>query len=268
MWFRTPNVAEMIEKRDVAGLVKALRHKDLAIREAAVEALGQLGDTQAVQPLCSILKEIMTKRDPKDWAANLDTFFQEHFDGTSDQLGRIRVKAAATLAALGDPRAVDPLCDALNDLNPRVGCAAASALAVLGDRRAFEPLSRALRSLAGAHDMSGGVGERIEAFASALGELAGADDVVLLTDICRSMPSTRWTLARAFAKIGGPAVIEPLCEMLNGDLPIRARAACILGELGDPRAIEPLRAALGRCTVGDVSRADVEKALNKLGAST
>ncbi len=54
----------------------------------------------------------------------------------------------------------------------------------------------------------------------------------------------RKAAADALRTIGAPAV-EPLCEMLKHRDPIvRARAASVLGEIGDSRAVQPLIEAL------------------------
>ena len=62
----------------------------------------------------------------------------------SDNVGW-RWKAAESLARLGDPRAVDPLIDALYDEDWRVRQKAAWALGYLGDPRAIIPLRRLYR---------------------------------------------------------------------------------------------------------------------------
>ena len=53
-----PNVPRMLSKGDVKGLSRALsyRHDD-HIRRAAAEALGQIGDARAVQPLLAALRD-------------------------------------------------------------------------------------------------------------------------------------------------------------------------------------------------------------------
>ncbi|MFZ3058114.1 MAG: HEAT repeat domain-containing protein [Candidatus Methanoperedens sp.] len=51
-----PNVVKMINKRDVDGLIKALRYKkDSDVRMEAAEALGKIGDKRAVKPLIQAL---------------------------------------------------------------------------------------------------------------------------------------------------------------------------------------------------------------------
>jgi len=55
MKFLGPNVDKMLKSRDVAGLVKALEHKDSNVVEAAVEALGQLRDPRALDAIVARL---------------------------------------------------------------------------------------------------------------------------------------------------------------------------------------------------------------------
>src|SRR5664280_1497750 len=56
--FGPPNVEKMKAKRDVKGLIKALGYqKNSCVRKSAVDALGQIGDARAVEPLSAALKD-------------------------------------------------------------------------------------------------------------------------------------------------------------------------------------------------------------------
>jgi HEAT repeat protein len=56
--FGPPNVEKLKAKRDAPGLIKALGYqKDGHVREAAAEALGQIRDARAVEPLIAALKD-------------------------------------------------------------------------------------------------------------------------------------------------------------------------------------------------------------------
>ena len=56
--FGPPNVKKLIAKGNVKGLIKALGYdKDRIVRVNAVEALGKIGDTRAVEPLIAALKD-------------------------------------------------------------------------------------------------------------------------------------------------------------------------------------------------------------------
>ncbi len=137
----TKEKIEQWEKgKKVYNLIKTLKHKDYTLRMAAASALGNLGDTRAVQPLIEALED-------KYW--------------------NVKASAASALGNLGDIRAVRPLIKALGeDEYAFARLAAASALSKLGekkwlnivkgenedyqrlgnsgDKRAVEPLTRAL----------------------------------------------------------------------------------------------------------------------------
>lgn len=52
------DVARLKEKRDIKGLIKALKYrKNWLVRSRAAKALGEIGDTRAVEPLCVALKD-------------------------------------------------------------------------------------------------------------------------------------------------------------------------------------------------------------------
>jgi len=52
-----PNIEKMKAKRDVKGLIKALRNKKADIRSKAAQALGEIGDARAMEPLLSSLRD-------------------------------------------------------------------------------------------------------------------------------------------------------------------------------------------------------------------
>ena len=80
------DVEKMKSKRDVEGLIKALKSKNLNVREKAAEALGMIKDARAVIPL---------------------------IDALNDE--SVRGSAAYALGKIGDSRAVAPLIQALKE---------------------------------------------------------------------------------------------------------------------------------------------------------
>lgn len=55
--FLKPNVEKMEKKRDVEGLIRALKYKDVCVRLGVAAALARIGDARAVGPLTQALKD-------------------------------------------------------------------------------------------------------------------------------------------------------------------------------------------------------------------
>jgi len=53
-----PNIVKMEKRKDVSGLIRALKNKDSYVRMRAVIALGKIGDKRAVEPLTQALNDI------------------------------------------------------------------------------------------------------------------------------------------------------------------------------------------------------------------
>ena len=155
-------------------LVRALGDRKDSVRRAAAEALGKLAHPDAVEPLVALLSD-----------------------------GRVGSCAAAALAAIGDARAVEPLCHALTAGVNDVPKSAAEALARFRDPRAVEPLLRALDDGTG---------------------------------------SVRRTALDALASLGDPRAIEPLIGRLtHPDPELRKALAAALGACGEPTWAELVR---------------------------
>lgn len=138
-----------------------------------------------------------------------------------------RLKAVMALARIGDPTAVEPLIEVLDDDNVNVCWNAPYALGKIGDHRAVEPLITALK---------------------------------------RNDEHVRWSAAYALGDIGDDRAIEPLIYALNDNDPnVRWNVAHALGNIGDDRAIEPLEKVLVRDDDIDVHEG-AKKALNKIKA--
>lgn len=113
--FGPPNVERLKAKGDIKGLIKALGYeKDSEVRKAAAQALGEIGDTRAVEPLIEALNK--------------------------DNWGNLVIDAAKALGELGDTRAVEPLIAILKKGSQYERIAAAEALSKIGDARGDESL--------------------------------------------------------------------------------------------------------------------------------
>lgn len=253
--FGPPNVEELQSKGNISGLTKALDYKrDLFVRSDAARALGQIGDSRAVEPLVAVLKD-------------------------KDEYSSLRLDAARALGQIGDTRAVEPLIVALKDqeLGKRRSLVA-RALGQIGDTRAVEPLIAVLEEDHGG-SYSGGDGTLLGEGAIALARIGDPRAVEPLITFLKDHNTSayrRGVVARALGKFGDPCTVEPLIAALREDdekLGIGASDALVqigtpavelltdvlkdkdaifvqefairaLGRIGDARAVEPLIAVL------------------------
>ncbi len=227
--FGPSDVEKLKAKRDVPGLIKALKYqKDLRFRPAAAGALGQIGDARAVKPLIAALKDRdMNVR--RAAAGALGEIGAPAIGPLVAALGdRDGEAAAGALGEIGAP-AVKPLIAALGspDLSIGVRKTVAGALGQIGDARAVKPLIAALK-------------DRDEDVRRAA---AGALDRLAWSPDSTEAGAAYWAIRGEWGKcvqIGAPA-IGPLIAAL-GD-PDGEAAAGALGEIGAP-AVKPLIAAL------------------------
>ena len=112
-----PDVLALKSKGDVDGLIKALNYeKDHNLRISAAWALGELGDSSAIEPLINAL----------------------------DDRKRVKDVVAKALGEIGKPQAIDSLLELLEDDNWEVRGTAAKSLGKIGDPQAIEPLIETL----------------------------------------------------------------------------------------------------------------------------
>ncbi len=119
LFFFKPDVKKLKALGNIKRLIKELKNKDVSIRESVVEALWQLKDPRAVDPLIALLK---------------------------DNDVNVRYSAARLLGYIGDSRATEPLIAALKDDNSDVRRVAADFLGKIKDSRSIESLWATLRN--------------------------------------------------------------------------------------------------------------------------
>jgi HEAT repeat protein len=278
-----PNVEKMKAKKDVKGLIKALKYKrDQDVRRYAALTLGEIGDARAVEPLIQALKEenkgirwnAVGALDKLGWKPEDDIekalylIAKEEWDklvklgepavepliqALKDKDINVRRGAAETLGKTGDARAVEPLIQALKEENEDIRRNAALALGEIGNAKAVEPLIQALK------DEDRYV-RRYTAWAlGGIGEPAVESLILILKDKDNYFRSRA---AETLGGIGEPAV-EPLIQALKDkDVDVRKIAAETLGEIGDARVVGPLIQSL-KDEDGDVRR-NAEVALGKI----
>jgi HEAT repeat protein len=236
--------------------IRRLGSRSYKARSRAVEALANLNDPRAAEPLRRLLREerIVNIQDGII-AALVRLGDVESLIGVIEETACGRKEIAEALGKLGDRRAVEPLIRLLAS-SQYARLEIAGALGQLGDRRAVEPLVRAL----GDSDF-----EVRSGVARALVRLGDPRAVEPLIQALGSVDwSARSLVAESLPKLGGTSALAPLVEALghkSGD--VRASVARALGELGDPRAVDPLIQVLGDGS-GEV-RMYAAFALSKLG---
>lgn len=256
--FGPPDVKDLVAKRNIQGLIQALKYKgENRVREKAASALGQIGDVRAIEPLITALND-------GEWYVR---------GAAAEALGRIR-----------DTRAVEPLIAALKDKEIRM--AATDALGRIGDARAVEPLIAVLKdpsnpNYARVHVLAalGAVAEprAVEAMVAALNDNA----IDVRKAAADALEKSKWQpssdLERAYFLVAqqkwdellilGKTAVEPLRLVIEAQGPgmdaVRIRALSVLGKLGDPHAIEPLQTALNDTNPG--ARSVAAETLGKVG---
>jgi HEAT repeat protein len=278
-WF-DPDVEELKSRRDVKGLLKALRRPKIAAK--AAEALGELRERSAVGPLLDLLR-----------------------DAPSDAWIR-------ALGDIGDPAAAGAIRPHLLNRMPWVRWAARGALAQLGEKQWRELAAKDgtrdsvarfdedLRALIGCHDplLLDAAMAAMQLPDSATDHfaalLAPFDDPRAIAYVIQSMkprPSVppvlcrhhgaaavdrllaymaeglgnlEW-IAQSLGTLGDPRAVTTLIAVFGQPEAPKAHIARALGALGDVRAVEPLIAALNTPGALPWFADDVAEALGKLG---
>ncbi len=178
-----PNVDDLKDNADIEGLIEALRFEDsyFKTRYAVINALVELGDLRAVEPLIELVER-------KEKMAN---------------------RACIALGILGDARAIKPLIAAVKDTNNAVcRSEAANALGQLGDPSAMQPLLSALR------DSDRHLRDAATMALGWMGASAVEPLISLLEDKDTEM---RDRAADALSSIGDARAVEPVIAALGGE---------------------------------------------------
>jgi len=243
-------------------LIEALAKQKGSARQAAVLALGELGDRCAVPYLLELLKSDRLPEVGGQAALALGSIGDRSVARTLekhlvDPEPTVRWASAFALGQLSDSRSAVPLMHTLRDVEPRVAQAAAEALQKLG-RTAVRQLVK---------ELSSGKVETREVAAIALGHTKTQQAIpglkVALSD---SHPCVRTAAAIALGQMGD-AIVSDLEEMLqHPKAQVRAAAAIALGYAGASQALPSLRQRLA--DEDPVARAGAMVALARFGEAT
>lgn len=183
----------------VGKYIEDLKDENRTIREAAVKALGELGDARAVDPLIEVLK------------------------GDSDS--GIRESAAISLGMIKDERALVPLLEALQGEDEHARSGAANGLGWLGDPRSVDALNQALQDEF--YEVRG-------LAAMSLGFIKDPSSVDPLIDALKDDRfEVRINAVVALGEIGDKKAIDPLVSALQDENEaVRAAAKGALQNLG------------------------------------
>lgn len=198
-------------EESIAGLVIALEDQDGGVRELAADALSQMHGELTGALLSEFLgvENITTRNLAAEILIKIGGDAVEglivHIESPDHDVRKFVVDV---LGLIGDERAVEPICSALWDENSNVCCSAAEALGLIGDPSATEPLIAAAEKIA---DLRPQVAE-------ALGCLRDTRAVEYLISLLSSDdPLLMYTATEALGKIGSPAALKSLSEIINSD---------------------------------------------------
>lgn len=225
-------VVQLGNNKDVEGLIQVLRCSENKNRiKQAIFALGEIKDNKAVEPL-------IDKATKGDYGS------------------AVRAAAIRVLGDIGGDKAVEPLIFLMLK-SQHLRAEAAKALGRIRDGRAVKPLNFVLED----ENEDQNVREEI---VEALGEIATEEAIMSLIAVLNTDLDEK--ASRVLKEVGKPAVM-PLITALNSDNEtIIWKAATILGEIGDKRAVEPLIALLLDESKDEYDRGDyVATALGKIG---
>lgn len=258
-------------------LLEALHDQDAHVRAGVAEALGKIGDSQAIMPLVEALA---------------DTRLASSNDEGDET--KARIHAALALGTIGDPKAFDALAQTLADAlisNWTLSWYVIDALSMLGDTRAVPLLIQCLEEPPDTDVMKSAryglvrfgrsaVPQLIDVLvnkdskgrafaAAALGQIGDLRSQGALADILKDdneHPYLRDEAAIAVGQIGSDEAYDLLYSVFSSpaeDDRLRGSAAIGLGLLGDRRAVQQLFAALNDAAWQ--MKCDLARALGFLG---
>ena len=230
--------SRLIGEPAVTPLIQSLKHNHPFIRRGAVQALGVMGESRAVDKLVEALKDadpwvrheaaVALGRigDPRAVSALIESL--------NDPLEHVRMSAMATLCSLGQA-SISPLIQALVDKNEDISRRAALALATIGEP-SVEPLIDALSNQ--------NPGIRKEA-AAVLGQIGNTKAIPsLIETLADPDRAVRIDVVKALAALGVPAIAPLMQVFREGDVRTRTgamEALWMLGQAGDNAAHHGLK---------------------------
>ncbi|MCB2209826.1 HEAT repeat domain-containing protein [bacterium] len=136
----------LIDVKAVMPLIDGLKIEDESIHHAIAEALGQIGDARAVEPLFTVLGEKYNDVAARIALTNIcgSKYVDKLIAALSHEDPEVRKNVAVELGIFNEAKAVEPLITSLSDKNLEVRKVVVESLGALSDDRAIEPLKAML----------------------------------------------------------------------------------------------------------------------------
>jgi HEAT repeat protein len=159
-------------------------------------------------------------------------------DALQGEYFTVRSRAALALGRIGDRKALSPLLDCLKDPEDEVRIAACLALGLFKDPSTFDEITNVLLD-----------DPKIEVRQAAAKALGNTGNPAAVPYLMEALHDSYWWFEREYAAVDllqaiekmGDAAVDPLIHALEDkEGTVRKFAATLLGNVGDPRAIEPL----------------------------
>ncbi|MGB9837879.1 HEAT repeat domain-containing protein [Methanothermobacter sp.] len=209
----TDNINSLLKEGDVEGLMEALRSRDFTVRREAAIALERIADKRSFDALIEALRY-------EEWQKDYPI------------LGGVRAAAARALGSIGDPGAVEPLMNALEDPDIEVRISALRALGSFRDERSVDAVEGYLND---PHE---------DIRKNALITLAELDPGRGLRHAAAALNDRSWVVRKAAARVirnlGDERCLEVIIDKLNDpDLEVRRQIVLAVVNLGEA-AVNPL----------------------------
>ena len=254
------DVRRLAAKKDLEGLIEALGYGDEFSGSDAADALGEMGDARAVEPLIQALQDNNNQPVLRNSAAlalgeisdlrAVEPLIQAFYKDPD-----VRWNAGEAVGKMGE-LGVKPLIQALKNKDSDIREEAAKALGRTGDAGAIEPIIKALE------DEDEDVGREA---AGALVEIGEPAVEPLIQALKHKDSGVRGNAAWALGRIKDARAVEPLIQVLKGkNSDVRYWAIYALEEIGDAQAIEPLVQVLKDKNEDSKIREEAKEAIEEL----
>jgi HEAT repeat protein len=220
---------------------------DRDVRWQAIEALGQIGNAQALQTLIAVLNESDSFARCRATEALGQIGNSQAVDALITALkypsSEVRFTAVKVLGQIANTKAVNALIDALRHSDENVRYMAANFLGRIPNAKAEDALIAILND----PDSYGDFRYTVAAVLGWIGNLQAVD--VLIDALKHSDENVKITAIEDLAHVGNVKAKDALIAVLNDsdtNEDIRYRTAVVLGEIGNAQAVDVLIAALNQ----------------------